>query len=141
MSGGEIAGLIAAGAFLLLVGVIAIPLIKLGSVLQAAEEMVRGVTDKTIPLLGEVTTTVVHTNVELERVDAITANVQSITTNAKAMSEVFAATLGGPLVKVAAFSYGVRRAAGDKRRGEVEKVVKAEMKAERKAKHRSGSEL
>lgn len=137
MSGGEIAGLISASAFLLLVGVIAIPLIKLGSVLDAAEEMVRGVTDKTIPLLGEVTTTVVHTNVELERVDAITANVQSITTNAKAMSDVFSATLGGPLVKVAAFSYGVRRAAGDKRKADVEKVVKAEMKAERKARHSS----
>lgn len=135
MSGGEIAGLIAASAFLLLVGVIAIPLIKLGAVLDAAEEMVRGVTDKTVPLLGEVTTTVVHTNVELERVDAITANVQSITTNAKALSDVFAATMGGPLVKVAAFSYGVRRASGERRKAEVEKAVKAEIKANRKARH------
>lgn len=137
MSGGEIAGLIAASAFLLLVGILAIPLVKLGKVLGAAEEMVRGVTDKTIPLLGEVTTTVVHTNVELERVDAITANVQSITTNAKALTDVFAATMGGPIVKVAAFSYGVRRAASDRRKGEVTKAVKAEMKTGRHAKRSS----
>lgn len=134
MSGGEIAGLIAASAFLLLVGVIAIPMIKLGGVLDAAEEMVRGVSDKTVPLLSEVTTTVVHTNVEFERVDAITANVQSITTNAKALSDVFAATIGSPLVKVAAFSYGVRRAAGERREAEVRKSVKAQIKAEKKGK-------
>lgn len=132
MTGGEIAGLIAASAFLLLVGVIAIPMIKLGGVLDAAEEMVRGVSDKTLPLLSEVTTTVVHTNVEFERVDAITANVQSITTNAKALTDVFAATLGSPLVKVAAFSYGVRRAMGDKREAEVRKAVKTQLKADKK---------
>ena len=132
MTAGEIAGLIAASAFLLLVGVIAIPMIKLGGVLTATEEMVRGVSDKTVPLLTEVTTTVVHTNVEFERVDAITANVQSITTNAKALSDVFAATLGGPLVKVAAFSYAVRRAAGERREADVRKAVKAQMKADKR---------
>jgi hypothetical protein len=43
-------------------------------------------------------------------VDAITSNVQQVTTNVSALTSLFAATLGSPLVKVAAFSYGVRQA-------------------------------
>jgi anthranilate phosphoribosyltransferase len=86
-----------------------------------------------VPLLGEVTGTVVHVNEELVRVDAITANVQSITGNISALASLFAATLGGPVVKVAAFSYGVRRAAGKKDAADIEKRVKAQIKAEKKA--------
>ena len=84
-------------------------------------------------LLGEVTTSVTHVNSELVRVDAITENVQSITTNVSALSSLFAATLGSPVVKVAAFSYGVRRAAGKRNVADIEKRVKAEVKAEKKA--------
>ena len=83
-------------------------------------------------VLGEVTGTVTHVNDELVRVDAITANVQSITGNVSALTSLFAATLGGPVVKVAAFSYGVRRAAGKKNAEAIEKRVKAEIKAEKK---------
>jgi hypothetical protein len=71
---------------------------------------VQGVSEQTIPLLSEVTTTVSTTNAQLVRVDAITANLQQVTTNVSALTSLFAATLGSPLVKVAAFSYGVRQA-------------------------------
>ena len=86
-----------------------------------------------MPLLGEVTGTVTHVNDELVRVDAITANVQSISGNLSALTSLFAATLGGPVIKVAAFSYGVRRAAGKRNAADVEKRVKAQIKAEKKA--------
>lgn len=130
---GEIAGLIAAVAFVLLVGVLAVPLIKLGKVLDETRYMVKGVSDETVPLLSEVTTTVTTTNAQLVRVDAITSNVQSTTTNISALTALFAATLGSPVIKVAAFSYGVRRALSDRDRGLVEKRVKAQIKAERAA--------
>jgi len=133
MSVGDIAGLIAAIAFVLLVGLLAIPLLKLGKVLDEARRLVGSVTDETVPLINGVTETVGHTNHQLERVDAITANVQQVTTNVSALTSLFAATLGSPVVKVAAFSYGVRRALSDRRRGEVEKRVRDEIKAERKA--------
>ena len=110
MSVGEIAGLIAAIAFVLLVGALAVPLIKLGSVFDETRNMIKGVSDETVPLLSEVTTTVSTTNAQLVRVDAITSNVQAMTTNVSALTSLFAATLGSPVVKVAAFSYGVRRA-------------------------------
>jgi uncharacterized protein YoxC len=133
MSVGDVAGLIAAIAFVLLVGLLAVPLLKLGKVLDEARRLVGTVTDETVPLINEVTTTVGLTNHQLERVDTITAGVQQVTTNVSALTSLFAATLGSPLVKVAAFSYGVRRAMSDRRRGDVEKRVKTELKAERKS--------
>jgi hypothetical protein len=130
---GGYAVIILAVGWILLVAFIAYVLVKLGGVLQSTGELVDGITDKTIPLLGEVTTSVVHVNQELERVDAITENVQTVTGNVAGLTTLFAATLGSPLVKVAAFSYGVRRAAGRKHKGDVEARVKSELKAERKA--------
>lgn len=136
MSVGDIAGLIAAIAFVLLVGLLAIPLLKVGKVLDEARRLVRNVTDETVPLINGVTETVGHTNDQLERVDAITANVQQMTTNVSALTSLFAATLGSPVVKVAAFSYGVRRAMAERRQGDVEKRVKEQIKAEKKQRGR-----
>jgi uncharacterized protein YoxC len=140
MSVGDVAGLIAAIAFVLLVGLLAIPLLKLGKVLDEARRLVGTMTDETVPLINEVTTTVVHTNHQLERVDAITSNVQQVTTNVSALTSLFAATLGSPVVKVAAFTYGVRRAIGDRRHADVQKRVKTELKAERKSGRRGAGD-
>lgn len=133
MSIGELAGLIAALAFLLLVGVLAVPLLKLSKVFDEARGLVRGVTDQTVPLLGEVTTTVTHTNAQLVRVDAITSNVQTVSTNISALTSLFAATLGSPAIKVAAFTYGVRTALKDRNHKDVERRVKEQIKADRAA--------
>jgi uncharacterized protein YoxC len=133
LSGGEVAGLIVAVFWAVLVCFIAFVLVKLGNVVAEAGKLVSGVTDQTIPLLGEVTTSVVHVNAELERVDAITANVQTTTGNVAALTSVFAATLGSPVIKVAAFSYGVRRAMSERGEKDVRKRVQQEMKAEKAA--------
>ncbi len=117
MSIGDLAGLIAALAFVLLVGVLAVPLIKLGRVLDEARATVKGLSDGTLPLLDEVTTTVAATNDQLGKVDTITTNVAQMSTNVSALTALFAATLGSPVVKVAAFSYGVRQALSGRRSG------------------------
>lgn len=110
MSAGDVAGLIAAVAFVALVALLAVPILKLGRLIEDTRQTVRGVSEQTVPLLTEVTTTVATTNSQLVRVDAITTNVQQMTTNASALTALFAATLGSPVVKVAAFTYGVRQA-------------------------------
>lgn len=129
---GDLVGLIFAVAFALISLAMIWLLLRLRRTVDELTKLVAGITDKTMPLLGEVTTSVEHVNDQLVRVDTITGNVESITTNAKALTGVFAATLGGPMVKVAAFTYGVRRAAGKKQEADVRKRVKAEMKAEKK---------
>jgi uncharacterized protein YoxC len=141
MSVGDVAGLIAAVAFVLLVGILAIPLVKLGGVLDETRHMIKGVSDETVPLLSEVTTTVTSANAQLVRVDAITSNVQSATTNVSALTALLAATVGGPVVRVAAFSYGVRQALADRpgkaTRRRVADQTRAEQAAARAAARRS----
>jgi uncharacterized protein YoxC len=110
MSIGELAGLIAALAFVLLVGFLAYPLYKLGKVFDETRVSVHDLTGGALPLLSEVTTTVTTANGQLVRVDTITSNVAEVSENVSALTRLFAATLGSPVVKVAAFSYGVRQA-------------------------------
>lgn len=133
LSGGEVAGLIVAIFWGVLVCFLAYVLVKLGKVIGEAAKLVSGVAEQTVPLLGEVTTSVVQVNAELTRVDAIASNVEEISTNARAMTSLFSATVGSPMIKVAAFSYGVRKAMKQRDEADVAKRVKQEMKAARAA--------
>ncbi|HET7661313.1 MAG TPA: DUF948 domain-containing protein [Oryzihumus sp.] len=110
MSLGDVAGLIAALAFAYAVIRLGSVIGKAGKVLDEARIGVRGVSEQTVPLLSQVTDTVASTNEQIVRVDTITANVAAMSTNVNALTSLFAATLGSPVVKVAAFSYGVRSA-------------------------------
>lgn len=112
MSGGDIAGLIAAGVFAVLVALLAVPLIKLGRVFDETSDAIREVKENVTPLLEETTTTMSETNKQLARVDAITSSVEETTGNISALVALFAATVGGPLIKIAGFSAGVRAAIG-----------------------------
>src|SRR4051812_9176011 len=114
MSIGELAGLIAALAFVLLVGFLGYPLFKLGKVFDEARISVHDLSGGALPLLEEVTTTVTTTNSQLVRVDTITRNVAEASENVSALTRLFAVPFGSPVVKVAAFSYGVRHALSDR---------------------------
>jgi uncharacterized protein YoxC len=117
VSAGEIAGLIAAGALVLLVVVAAVPLLKLGRTLDETTLTIRQAREQSAPILSQASTTVAHVNSNLERVDDITGNAANVSSNVAALTSVVAATLGSPLIKMAAFSYGVRTAAKRKREG------------------------
>lgn len=117
MTGGDIAGLIAAGIFAVLVGLLAVPLIKLGRVFDETSTAIRELSDNVTPLLQEATTTISETNKQIARVDAITSSVEEATSNASSLVALFAATVGGPLIKIAGFSAGVRAAIGGLRPG------------------------
>jgi uncharacterized protein YoxC len=125
VSAGEIAGLIAACAFVLLVLLLAVPLLKLGKTLDETTLTIRQTREATTPLLASAQTTVHAVNAQLEQVETITKDVGSVTTNVAALTSVASATLGGPLIKLAAFSYGVRRALGERRDAEAVKAAKA----------------
>jgi predicted PurR-regulated permease PerM len=135
MSGAEITltvlGAIFAVLFLAFVLLFSLIARRLAAAIVALEELVRNLTSSTVPLLGEVTSSVTQVNSELQRVDAIAAHMQSVSANVSALTGLFAATIGSPLVKVAAFSYGVRQAAGKRAAADLEKRLRAERKAER----------
>ena len=84
MTGGDIAGLIAAGVFAVLVGLLAIPLVKLGRVFDETSVTIKDVRTNVAPLLEEATTTISETNKQLARVDSITSSVEEATGNVSA---------------------------------------------------------
>ncbi|MGW6913658.1 DUF948 domain-containing protein [Kitasatospora sp. NPDC054939] len=140
MSVGELAGLLVAVFWAVLVTLLAVVLVRLARVLREATVLVSAVTEQAVPLLTEAGAAVRSANEQLERVDEITANVQDAAANANALSSTVAATLGGPLVKVAAFSYGVRKAVAKQQGGpllpaqpgereELARLIRAEVRA------------
>lgn len=124
MSTGEVLALFAVIALWVLVALLAIPLLKLGRLLDEARVTVRDVGHNSVPILQELKGTVVATNAELDKLSVVTDDVSRVSGHATVVSEnaaqlstLFSATLGGPLVKTAAFTYGVRKAlAGRKRK-------------------------
>nr|WP_202528098.1 DUF948 domain-containing protein [Streptomyces sp. SID5770] len=102
----------------ILVSFLAVALARLAQTLRATTKLVADVTEQAVPLLAEASATVRSAQTQLDRVDAIASDVQEVTSNASALSTTVASTFGGPLVKVAAFGYGVRRALGRSRDGE-----------------------
>ncbi|WP_250009346.1 DUF948 domain-containing protein [Actinoplanes sp. M2I2] len=150
MDAGDIAGLIAAGAFLMLVFVLAVPIFKLGRTVDAATRAINDLTDRTGPLLGDVNETVrnVNTalgqvqvsldgvNVQLEKVDTITEHAAHVTANVANLSTVVAAAAANPLVKVASFGYGLRKTVQARRNAEESREIRETLKQRRKAARR-----
>jgi uncharacterized protein YoxC len=119
VSGGEIAALIAAIAFVLLVLALAVPLIKLGRTLDEATLAIRKTHEGAAPLLAGARTTLDGVNAQLDQVDGIAKGVSSITTNAAALTSIVSSTVGSPLIKVASFTYGVRKSVAQRRDAEI----------------------
>jgi uncharacterized protein YoxC len=147
MDAGQIAGLIAAGALLMLVIVLAVPILKLRHTVDAATRAINDLTDRTGPLLSSVNETVENVNtalgqvqvsldgvnLQLAKVDTITGHAQNISANIANLITVVSAAAANPLVKVASFGYGLRKAAAARRHAEDERDVRAGLKQRRKA--------
>jgi uncharacterized protein YoxC len=147
VSVGEIAALVAALAFLILVAALIVPILKLRHTVDAATRAINDLNDRSAPLLGNVNGTIenvntalgqVHTsldgvNLQLTRLDIITGHAQQVTANVANLSTVISAATANPLVKMAAFSYGVRKATAVRRHAEREREVRAVLKEQRKA--------
>ncbi|MDI6103612.1 DUF948 domain-containing protein [Actinoplanes sp. NEAU-A12] len=147
MNDGDIAGLVAAGAFLMLVLVLTVPILKLGRTIDATTNAINDLVDRTGPLLTNVNTTVENVNtalgqvqvsldgvnVQLAKVDTMTEHAQNVTANVANLVTVVSAAAANPLVKVASFGYGLRKAANARRSAEDEREVRAAIKQRRKA--------
>ena len=108
MSGGDIAAIIAACGFVLLVLFIAVPLFKLGAVLDESRISLRQASQDLTPLISELTETVQEANKQLAKVDVITTNVAEVTSNVSAVVALAASTVGAPLVKIAGIASSLR---------------------------------
>ena len=129
---GQLAALIAAIGFATLMFALSYLVLKLRKTVDETALAVATLTASSVPLLTGVTGVVGQTSEELTRVNAITSNVQSMTGNISALTSLFAATLGSPIIKVAAFSYGVRSVATKRHEKDVNKRVRDELKSNRR---------
>jgi uncharacterized protein YoxC len=125
----QIAALIAALAFLLLVGVLLVPILKLRRTVDAATRAVTDLADQTGPLLaeahrtldgvntavGQLHTTLDGVNAQLDRVDVMTGHAQKVTGDVARLSTIVTGVTASPLVKAAALGYGVRRGVSARR--------------------------
>jgi uncharacterized protein YoxC len=100
MNGAEIAALIAAGAFAVLVTFMVLVLLKLSRLLDDASATIRETGETVIPLLTELTETTKSTNKQLEKIDVITDSVVDATGNLSSLISSFTTTIGGPLLRV-----------------------------------------
>lgn len=112
LSGGQVAGLIVAMFWAILVCFLAVVLLRLARLLGETTKMIADIGEHAGPLLDDMTKTVEQAGEQLDRVDTITRNMAGVTQNVSAVSTVVTSVVGSPLVKAAAFSYGVRRALG-----------------------------
>lgn len=139
MSGGAIAATVAAAAFAVLVLLLAVPLLKLGRMLDEATLAIRKTHEGAAPLLGDAQTTLLQVNAQLGQVEGIAKNVNAISSNAAAMSAIVSSTLGSPMIKAAAFTYGVRKSLAERRDAEAVKSSRRKHRAERSARRGRGA--
>jgi hypothetical protein len=131
----------------MLVLVLAVPILRLRHTVDATTRAINDLNDRTAPLLGNANTTIenvntalsqVHTsldgvNIQLAKIDTMTGHAQNVTANVANLATVVSAAAANPLVKVAAFGYGVRKAATARRHADQEREVRSTLKQQRRA--------
>jgi hypothetical protein len=116
LTAGEVAGLIVAMFWAILVCFLAVALVRLVRLLTETTKMVAELSDKVIPLLDHVSDTVTETNRQLVTVEAIAGNMKEASGHMMRVTAVASTLLANPLIKTSALLYGVRGAAAGRRR-------------------------
>ncbi|GAA3429317.1 DUF948 domain-containing protein [Streptosporangium sandarakinum] len=115
LTAGEVAGLIVAMFWAILVCFLAVVLVRLARLLTQTSKMVSELGDRVVPLLEDVTATVSEANRQLVAVEAIAKDVKQVSGHVAKVSDVTQTLVTGPLIKVAALGHGVRQALGARR--------------------------
>jgi hypothetical protein len=122
MSAGQLAALIAAGFFAAGMCAAVFVLLRLAGLISHASRLLADYGDRATTLIERAQAAVDRTNEQLARTDSITASMDEVTANMADLSghvsalaglaRAISAGFGTPLLRVAAFAFGVRRAVG-----------------------------
>ena len=119
LSGGDVALIVLAAFWGVLVLFLAVVLLMTFRVLDSTRVLIDGVRQETVPLLGEVRTTVTSVNKELDRVDTIMESAGKMSKAAERVTTSVEHAVTNPLVKFAAFGAGasaaLKRLRGEKK--------------------------
>lgn len=121
LSGGDVALIILAAFWGLLVLFLCVVLLNTFRVLESTKMMIDSVREETVPLMGEVRISVQNVNKELERVDGMLAAASQIVGSVQRVAGLVEQAVSSPLVKIIGFGAGLRnftkRMGGDKSGG------------------------
>lgn len=109
LTGGQLAGLIVAVFWAVLVCLVSLVLLRLAKLLRETTKLVTELGDQAAPLLDDMAKAVEQAGEQLDRTDVITKQMAGVSQNVSAVTTVMTSVVGGPLVKAASFSYGVRK--------------------------------
>jgi hypothetical protein len=116
-SAGDVALIVLAAFWGLLVLALCIVLLGTFNVLTATKTLIDGIREETVPLLTEVRNSVVKTNRELDRVDGVLEAANNIVGRVERISKLVEQAVTSPLVKVVGLGAGLRTAASRFRKG------------------------
>ena len=104
LTGGDVALILLAAFWGLLVLFLCVVLLNTFRVLEAVKVLIDGIREQAVPLLGEVKGSVERANRELDRVDGVLES-------AGRVASLVEDAVSGPLAKVVAFAAGLQKAA------------------------------
>jgi len=110
LTAGEVAGLIVAMFWAILVCFLVFVLVRLARLLTEATKAVAELTDRVTPLLDDVSYTVSEANRQLVQVEAIIENTNSASRDVARLAGVTSTLVANPLIKVSSFLHGLRGA-------------------------------
>ena len=109
-TGGDIALIVLAAFWGLLVLFLCVVLLNTFRVLESTKTLIDGIRQETVPLLGEVKTSVQGVNKELDRVDGMLETAGRIVQRIERVAGLVEQAATGPLTKIIGVGAGLRRA-------------------------------
>jgi len=109
LTGGDIALIVLAVGWVLLVLFLCFVLLNTFRVLESTKMTIDAMREETIPLLREVKTSVEKTNREIDRVDIMLDNANQIVGRAERLTGLVEEAARSPLVKLISFGAGIRK--------------------------------
>jgi uncharacterized protein YoxC len=120
-TGGDVALIILASAWAVLVAGLIYVLMSTHAVLQSTKILIDTMREETVPLLREVKGSVERANRELDRVDGMLESASAVVGRVEKLSGLVEQAAASPLVKLISLGAGVRQAAsrvtGGRRKG------------------------
>jgi uncharacterized protein YoxC len=110
-TGGDVALIILASAWAVLVAGLIYVLMSTHAVLQSTKILIDTMREETVPLLREVKGSVERANRELDRVDGMLESASAVVGRVEKLSGLVEQAAASPLVKLISFGAGVRQAA------------------------------
>jgi uncharacterized protein YoxC len=117
MSGGEIALIILAVGWVVLIGFLIVVLFQTSSVLISTRMTIDTMREETVPLLREVKVSLEKTNGHLDRVGTVLDAAGSAVQNVQRITGLVQQATESPLIKIISFGAGARKAAKRFRKG------------------------